>query len=46
MANKIMSKNRDLHEKIAEALLVQEEMTKEEFDTFFDNVSVPAKIIM
>jgi cell division protease FtsH len=45
-AGKIISKNRDLHEKIAEALLVQEEMTKEEFDEFFTGVSVPEKINM
>ncbi len=35
-ANKIIMKNRDLHEKIAEALLIQEEMTQEEFDIFFE----------
>jgi cell division protease FtsH len=46
VANKIISKNRDLHEKIAESLLVQEEMTQEEFDVFFENISVPTKIIM
>ncbi len=45
-AAKIISKNRDLHEKIAEALLIQEEMTQDEFDVFFDWVSVPTKIIM
>jgi cell division protease FtsH len=46
LAGKIINKNRDLHEKIAEALLVQEEMTQEEFDVFFENISVPTKIIM
>ncbi len=45
-ASKIISKHRDLHEKIAEALLVQEEMTKEEFDDFFKDVNVPEKINM
>lgn len=45
-AAKIINKNRDLHEKIAEALLVQEEMTKEEFDEFFAGISVPEKINM
>ncbi len=45
-AGKIINKNRDLHEKIAEALLVQEEMTKEEFDEFFTGISVPEKINM
>ena len=45
-ANKIIMKNRDLHEKIAEALLIQEEMTQEEFDIFFEWVSVPEKINM
>jgi cell division protease FtsH len=45
-AGKIINKNRDLHEKIAEALLVQEEMTQDEFDAFFEWVSVPTKIIM
>ena len=46
VANKIITKNRDLHEKIAEAILIQEEMTQEEFDLFFEWVSVPTKIIM
>ena len=45
-ASKIINKHRDLHEKIAEVLLVEEEMTKEEFDEFFTGVSVPEKINM
>ena len=45
-AAKIINKNRELHERIAAALLVQEEMTQEEFDLFFEWVSVPTKIIM
>lgn len=35
-AGKIINKNRDLHSTIADALLVQEEMTQEEFDAFFE----------
>jgi cell division protease FtsH len=35
LATKIINKNRELHETIANALLVQEEMTQEEFDAFF-----------
>lgn len=35
-AAKIINKNRDLHQKIAEALLIQEEMTQDEFDVFFE----------
>jgi cell division protease FtsH len=46
VANKIITKHRDLHEKIAEELLVKEEMTQEEFDIFFEGVVVPAKIVM
>ncbi len=46
VANRIITTNRDLHEKIAEALLIQEEMTQEEFDLFFEGVAVPAKIVM
>jgi len=46
LATKIINKNRELHETIANALLVQEEMTQEEFDAFFLWVSVPTKIAM
>ncbi len=45
-ASKIINKNRELHETIANALLLQEEMTQEEFDAFFLWVTVPAKISM
>ena len=34
-ASKIINKHRELHETIANALLLQEEMTQEEFDAFF-----------
>jgi ATP-dependent Zn protease len=35
LATRIITANRALHEQIAEALLVQEEMTEDEFDAFF-----------
>lgn len=47
LAQKIINKNRELHETIANALLIAEEMTQEEFDVFFDGVAgVPTKIAM
>lgn len=47
LANKIIKTNQQLHENIAKALLVQEEMTQEEFDAFFEGVvGVPQKINM
>ncbi len=47
LAQKIIKKNKALHEQIAENLLKVEEMTQEEFDLFFDWVAgVPAKIAM
>ena len=47
LAQKIITANRALHEKIAENLLKVEEMTQEEFDVFFDGVAgVPQKIAM
>ena len=47
LATRIITANRALHEKIADALLVAEEMTQEEFDVFFDGVAgVPTKIAM
>ncbi len=47
LAQKIINKNRELHETIANALLIAEEMTQEEFDVFFDGVAgVPNKIAM
>lgn len=45
-ATKIIHKHRELHEAIANALLIQEEMTQEEFDAFFLWVTVPTKIAM
>jgi ATP-dependent Zn protease len=35
LATRIITANRVLHEQIADALLVQEEMTEDEFDAFF-----------
>lgn len=47
LAKKIITDNRDLHQKLADALLQREEMLQEEFDAFFDGVSgVPQKVIM
>jgi cell division protease FtsH len=47
LAKKIITDNRSLHEKIAQELLVKEEMTQDEFDLFFENiVHVPQKIAM
>ncbi|MBC7503539.1 ATP-dependent zinc metalloprotease FtsH [Candidatus Gracilibacteria bacterium] len=47
LATRIITVNRLLHEKIANALLIAEEMTQEEFDLFFDGVvGVPTKIAM
>jgi cell division protease FtsH len=47
LAQKIIKKNKTLHETIADNLLKVEEMTQEEFDVFFDGVVwVPAKIAM
>ncbi len=47
LATRIITANRVLHEQIADALLIVEEMTQEEFDVFFDGVAwVPAKIAM
>lgn len=42
----IILANRDLHEKISEALLQKEELIQEEFDAFFDGiVGVPEKAV-
>ena len=47
LARKIILDHRDLHERIADALLEKEEMIQEEFDAFFEGVtSVPQKIAM
>jgi cell division protease FtsH len=47
LAQRIITANRALHEKIADNLLKVEEMTQEEFDVFFDWVAgVPTKIAM
>lgn len=47
LAKKIITTNLALHETVAKALLVQEEMTQEEFDAFFEWVVwVPDKINM
>ena len=44
-AHTIIMSNRDLHEKIAAKLLETEEMSREEFDAFFEGVAgVPEKI--
>ncbi len=43
-AREIITKNKDLHEKISQALLEKEEMLKEDFDAFFEAVEgVPVK---
>ncbi len=47
LAKKIINTNKELHMRIADALLIVEEMTQEEFDVFFDGMSsVPTKIAM
>ena len=38
LATRIITANRVLHEQIADALLIVEEMTQEEFYIFFDGV--------
>ena len=38
-AKEIITKNKDLHDRIARALLEKEEMTEEEFDAFFEGVA-------
>ena len=46
IATKIISENKDLHEKIAKDLFEKEEMLKDEFDAYFvDMTNVPEKII-
>lgn len=44
-AKKIISDNKELHEQIANDLFAQEEMTKEEFDAYFEGKNAPEKII-
>ena len=47
LAKKIITENRDLHEKIATHLLTVEEMLQDDFDAFFEGVKgVPQKIAM
>ncbi len=47
LAKKIITENHALHQKLADALLAQEEMLQEEFDAFFDGVAgVPKKVSM
>ncbi|GAB0174917.1 MAG: hypothetical protein HHAS10_07960 [Candidatus Altimarinota bacterium] len=47
LAKKIITHNKDLHEKIAHALLEREEMLQDEFDEFFTDVNgVPQKVAM
>jgi cell division protease FtsH len=47
LAKKIITHNKDLHDKIAHALLEREEMLQDEFDEFFKDVpGVPQKIAM
>ena len=47
LAKKIITSNKDLHEKLANALLEREEMLQDEFDAFFEGMtSVPQKVGM
>ena len=47
LAKKIITHNKDLHEKIAHSLLEREEMLQDEFDEFFTDVKgVPQKVAM
>jgi cell division protease FtsH len=47
LARKIITTNKDLHEKIAHALLEREEMLQDEFDLFFVDVKgLPQKVAM
>ncbi|MBP6981562.1 ATP-dependent zinc metalloprotease FtsH [Candidatus Gracilibacteria bacterium] len=47
LATKIITENRELHEKIAEELLKKEEMLEDDFNLFFEGVSgVPQKVTM
>ena len=41
---KLITQYRDLHEKIAEELLIKEELTQSEFDAYFEGLNVPVKI--
>ena len=41
---KLITQYRDLHEKIAEELLIKEELTQAEFDAYFEGLNVPVKI--
>jgi cell division protease FtsH len=45
-AKKIISSNKELHEKISQVLMKKQEMLQEEFDVFFDDVKVPEKILL
>lgn len=45
-ARHIITEYRSLHEKIAEILLKKEELLAQEFDEFFEGVSVPNKAVI
>lgn len=47
LAKKIITTNKDLHERIADELLKREELLQDEFDAFFTDVKgVPEKVGM
>ncbi len=45
-AKKIITKHRELHEKISAVLMEKQEMLREEFDLFFDGMDVPEKMAL
>ncbi len=45
-AKKIISSNKDLHEKISQILMKKQEMLQEEFDQFFEDIKIPEKVYL
>lgn len=43
-AKKIITQHSDLHKKISDVLMQKQEMLREEFDLFFDDLKVPEKV--
>ena len=45
-AKKIITANKELHEKISQILMKKQEMLQEEFDAFFEDMKVPEKVLL
>ncbi len=45
-SKKIITKYRDLHEKISGVLMEKQEMLREEFDLFFEDIDAPEKVAL